>query len=79
VLVAKEKDMSEQQPSLVQTTNVPVSATAIFAGAGKTYRPPTLVLFSGATQSGYGFAKAAMGPFYCPIDQNEAYKVGHCL
>ena len=41
----------------------------IFAGAGKTYRPPTLVLFSGATQSGCGFAKAAMGPFYCPIDQ----------
>ena len=43
--------------------------TEIFAGAGKTYRPPTLVLFSGATQSGCGFAKAAMGPFYCPIDQ----------
>ena len=43
--------------------------TEIFAGAGKTYRPPTLVMFSGATQSGCGFAKAAMGPFYCPIDQ----------
>jgi hypothetical protein len=43
--------------------------TEIFAGAGKTYRPPTLVLFAGATQSGCGFAKAAMGPFYCPIDQ----------
>ena len=26
-------------------------------------------MFSGATQSGCGFAKAAMGPFYCPIDQ----------
>ena len=39
------------------------------AGAGKTYKPPTLVMFSGATQSGCGFAKAAMGPFYCPIDQ----------
>ena len=41
----------------------------IFARSGKTYRPPTLVMFSGATQSGCGFAKAAMGPFYCPIDQ----------
>lgn len=43
--------------------------TEVFAGAGKTYTPPTLVMFSGATESGCGFAQAAMGPFYCPIDQ----------
>jgi predicted metalloprotease len=43
--------------------------TDVFAHAGKTYNPPTLVIFSGATQSGCGFAQAAMGPFYCPIDQ----------
>jgi predicted metalloprotease len=43
--------------------------TDIFARDGKTYKPPTLVMFSGATQSGCGFAQAAMGPFYCPIDQ----------
>jgi len=43
--------------------------TEIFARSGKTYRPPTLVMFSGRTQSGCGFAQAAMGPFYCPIDQ----------
>ena len=43
--------------------------TDIFAQAGRTYKPPTLVMFSGATQSGCGFAKSAMGPFYCPIDQ----------
>jgi uncharacterized protein len=41
----------------------------IFAQAGKTYAPPTLVMFSGATQSACGLAQAAMGPFYCPIDQ----------
>jgi len=40
-----------------------------FDQAGKNYQPPTLVMFSGATQSGCGFARAAMGPFYCPIDQ----------
>jgi len=40
-----------------------------FVQAGKTYEPPTLVMFSGATQSACGFAQAAMGPFYCPIDQ----------
>jgi uncharacterized protein len=43
--------------------------TDVFAHAGKAYKPPTLVMFSGATQSGCGFAQAAMGPFYCPIDQ----------
>ena len=43
--------------------------TGVFARNGKTYKPPTLVMFSRATQSGCGFAKAAMGPFYCPIDQ----------
>jgi uncharacterized protein len=43
--------------------------TDVFAKAGKTYTPPTLVMFSGATQSGCGAARAAMGPFYCPLDQ----------
>ena len=43
--------------------------TDIFAQAGKKYTPPTLVMFSGATRSGCGSAQAAMGPFYCPLDQ----------
>ena len=46
-----------------------VQWTAIFAQAGKQYEPPTLVMFSGSTQSGCGFAQSAMGPFYCPIDR----------
>ena len=41
----------------------------VFAQAGRTYEPPTLVMFSGSTQSACGFARAAMGPFYCPVDQ----------
>jgi uncharacterized protein len=43
--------------------------TDIFSKSGKTYTPPTLVMFSGATQSDCGAARAAMGPFYCPLDQ----------
>ncbi|MEO8096283.1 MAG: neutral zinc metallopeptidase [Acidobacteriota bacterium] len=35
---------------------------------GPQYQPTTLVLFTGGTQSGCGFADAATGPFYCPED-----------
>jgi uncharacterized protein len=41
----------------------------LFAGMGRQYREPTLVLFSGAVDSACGFAHAAMGPFYCPADE----------
>jgi predicted metalloprotease len=33
------------------------------------YQEPQLVIFSGSSQSGCGFASAATGPFYCPQDQ----------
>ena len=36
----------------------------LFQRSAQTYRPPTLVLFSGAAESACGFAQAAMGPFY---------------
>ncbi|HZH27524.1 MAG TPA: neutral zinc metallopeptidase [Azospirillaceae bacterium] len=41
----------------------------LFAQAGRDYREPALVLFSGAVQSACGAAQSAMGPFYCPLDQ----------
>ena len=43
--------------------------TRLFAEAGKTYRKPTMVLFTGKVQSACGFASAASGPFYCPADE----------
>jgi uncharacterized protein len=42
---------------------------SLFSDAGKTYREPKLVLFSGMTQSGCGSAQAAVGPFYCSGDE----------
>jgi predicted metalloprotease len=44
----------------------------IFAGAGRTYEEPQLVLFSEAVQTACGFAPGAVGPFYCPAD-HKAY------
>ena len=41
---------------------------AIFAANGSDYQEPVLTLFSGAVRSGCGNASAAMGPFYCPLD-----------
>ncbi|HTM05322.1 MAG TPA: neutral zinc metallopeptidase [Vicinamibacterales bacterium] len=36
---------------------------------GDAYRPPTLVLFTDATETSCGVGQSAMGPFYCPNDQ----------
>ncbi|HET6521675.1 MAG TPA: neutral zinc metallopeptidase, partial [Geminicoccaceae bacterium] len=41
----------------------------LFQGMGRTYREPTLVLFSDAAESACGLGQAAMGPFYCPGDE----------
>jgi predicted metalloprotease len=41
----------------------------IFQRNNLQYREPKLVLFSGAVRSACGIAEAAMGPFYCPIDE----------
>ena len=43
--------------------------TEVFADMGKTYQKPTLVLFSGQVESACGLANSAVGPFYCPRDQ----------
>jgi predicted metalloprotease len=40
-----------------------------FRKMGRTYQPPTLVLYSEAVDSACGMAGSAMGPFYCPSDR----------
>ncbi|WP_459615026.1 KPN_02809 family neutral zinc metallopeptidase [Bordetella sp. 2513F-2] len=41
---------------------------AVFQQLGRSYVPPTLVLFRGATPTACGTGQSAMGPFYCPAD-----------
>lgn len=42
----------------------------LFEQMGRDYEKPKLVLFTGQVRSACGFASAAVGPFYCPGDQN---------
>ncbi|AUJ80650.1 hypothetical protein CWI88_06145 [Enterobacter cancerogenus] len=39
-----------------------------FEKMGKTYQPPKLVMYRGATRTGCGTGQSVMGPFYCPAD-----------
>ena len=65
---------SAQEATLREMTAVVLADTeetwnAILPQYGIQYVEPTLVLFSGAVQSGCGTAESSMGPFYCPLDQ----------
>ena len=48
----------------------------LFARSGATYVEPKLVLFRGAVRTGCGQGQAAMGPFYCPVDQKVYIDLG---
>jgi len=43
--------------------------TRVFEQSGREYEKPHLVLYDGSTPSACGLGRAAMGPFYCPLDQ----------
>jgi len=48
----------------------------VFRSEGMGYREPTLVLFRGGVSSACGMQSSAVGPFYCPGDQNVYLDLG---
>jgi predicted metalloprotease len=72
---------SAAEAELVEFVKVVLADTedtwhALFAARGKTYQEPRLVLFRGAVRSACGMGQAAMGPFYCPADQQVYIDLG---
>jgi predicted metalloprotease len=67
----RSEDELKQFSSAVLATTEDVW-NGIFQKAGQQYQEPTLVLFTGAVQSACGVAQSAVGPFYCPGD-NQLY------
>ena len=64
-----EMEAEWRQQVAVTLAETEDSWQAIFRDLGGEYREPALVLFTGAVDSGCGFAEAAMGPFYCSADE----------
>ncbi len=67
-----KKNSSDDE--LAKFTSVALKTTedvwsSIFKQAGSQYRFPKLVLYTGVTPTACGTGQAAMGPFYCPLDE----------
>ena len=48
----------------------------VFKQFNRDYREPTLVLYTGSTRTACGHGQAAMGPFYCPLDEKIYLDLG---
>jgi predicted metalloprotease len=65
---ASEAEMRQQIAVVLAETED--AWNAVLGDLGGDYREPQLVLFSGAVESACGFAESAVGPFYCPPDED---------
>jgi uncharacterized protein len=85
----QQTDLSGGQSQQVSTTSSPeeeelakfvkvilASTEDVWQQQMKEYRNPTLVLFSGQTQSGCGSASSSTGPFYCSEDERLYIDLG---
>ena len=70
-ITAEEKAADDERAEFVKVVLADTEDVwnKLYSAQGKDYPEPTLVLFRDAVQSACGNANAAMGPFYCPTDQ----------
>ncbi len=71
---AKEKELVDFVSVILADTED--TWTTLFRQRGKTYKEPRLVLFRDSVDSACGMAQSAMGPFYCPGDQQVYIDLG---
>ena len=73
--------LAANQDELARFVSVVLATTEdvwgdLFQQRGQTYRQPHLSLFEGSVDSACGFANSAVGPFYCPADENVYIDLG---
>ena len=75
--------LTEEQERLAEFSSIILASTEDvwteeFRSMGLEYQKPSMVLFTGSTRSGCGFASSQVGPFYCPAD-GKVYLYTHML
>lgn len=71
---AEEKELADFVSVVLADTETTWST--IFEENGLRYQEPRLVLFRGAVESACGLTQSAVGPFYCPGDQQVYIDLG---
>lgn len=70
----QQREFTEEEQALAKFSSQVLASTEdiwtkVFQQMGRTYTPPTMVLYTDAVQTACGQGTASVGPFYCSGDQ----------
>ncbi|TDL99299.1 MAG: metalloprotease [Flavobacteriaceae bacterium] len=71
-----QSDALAQFSSVVLKDTEDVWSSLFINQLGGQYNKPSMVIFSGQTSTGCGYASASTGPFYCPADEKIYLDLG---